>query len=140
MVDKPCPFCKIENSLLVKEGRFVYVQLSNPRLADGHMLVIPKRHVEFLNELNDEERRELFDVAIEMQQRVLGRFASGCDIRQNCRPFLPQGRLKVDHVHLHIIPREFKDELYVKTMASQDELFRDLTDEERVKFIKLFGL
>ncbi len=135
-----CPFCKIERSLLVKNGKFVYVQLSNPRLVDGHMLVIPKRHVEYLHELNEEERKELFDVIIEIQQKVLDRFSSGCDIRQNCRPFLPEGRLKVNHVHIHIIPREKDDELHQKSMKFQDELFRELTEEERVKFIKLFGL
>lgn len=135
-----CPFCNIDPSFLVKGGKLVYVALSNPRLADGHMLVIPKRHVEYVHELNEEERKELFDTAIGMQQKVLGRFSSGCDIRQNCRPFLPEGRLKVDHVHIHVIPREKDDELHQKSMKFQDDLFRELTEEERVKFIKLFGL
>jgi len=135
-----CPFCKQNKTLLVKDGKFGYVQLSNPRLVDGHLLVIPKRHVERLAELTEEERKEIFDMAAEIQDKITGRFASGCDVRQNYRPFLPQGRLKADHLHIHLIPREFEDELYKKSMIFETDLFRDLTDEERVRFVKLFGL
>ena len=54
-----CPFCNWDKSLLIKDGKLVYVQLSNPRPVDGHLLVIPKRHIEQLSELNVEEREEL---------------------------------------------------------------------------------
>ena len=43
---------------------------SNPRLMEGHLLVIPKRHVEKLSELNEEERKELFDTVIEYQEKI----------------------------------------------------------------------
>jgi len=135
-----CPFCKQDKSLLIKDRRLVYAQLSNPRLVDGHLLVIPKRHVGRLAELTEEERKEIFDMTAELQDKILGRFSAGCDVRQNCRPFLPQGRLKVDHLHIHLLPREIEDELYKKSMVFEKEMFRDLTDEERVRFVKLFGL
>jgi len=135
-----CPFCKRERSLLIKDGKLIYVQLSNPRLVDGHLLVIPKRHVEQLSELNAEEREELLALMAEFQGKITGRFATGCDVRQNYRPFLQQGKLKVDHLHVHLLPREFEDELYKKSMAFETELFRDMTDEEKVRFVKLFGL
>jgi len=138
--DSSCPFCKQDKSFLIKDGKFVYVRLSNPRLVDGHLLVIPKRHIERLSELTEEERTEIFNMTAELQDKILGRFSAGCDVRQNCRPFLPQGRLKVDHLHIHLLPREFDDELYKKSMISEKEIFRDLTDEERIRFVKLFGL
>ena len=135
-----CPFCKQERSLLIKNGKLVFVQLSNPRLVDGHLLVIPKRHVEQLSELNTEERDELLSLIAEFQAKITGRFATGCDVRQNYRPFLQQGRLKVDHLHVHLLPREFEDELYKKSMTFETEMFKDLTDEEKVRFVKLLGL
>jgi len=135
-----CPFCKQDKSLLIKDGKLVYVQLSDPRLVDGHLLVIPKRHVERLAELTEEERKEIFDMTAEFQDKVLGRFSAGCDVKQNCRPFLSQSRLKVDHLHIHLLPREFEDELYTKSMIFEKEIFRNLTDEERIRFVKLFGL
>jgi len=135
-----CPFCKQDKKLLIKDGESVYAQLSNPRLVDGHLLVIPKRHVERLAELTEEERKEIFDMTAELQDKILGRFSAGCDVRQNCRPFLPQSRLKADHLHIHLLPREFEDELYKKSMVFEKEMFRDLTEDERIRFVKLFGL
>jgi len=135
-----CPFCNIdkEKNRIIKEGKYVYVVLSNPRLVDGHLLIVPKRHMEKPSELKEEEKKELLDTAIEFQEKILSKFSSGCDIRQNCRPFQKQSQLKVNHVHFHLLPREFKDELYQKCQIFETEIFRMLTEEEKEKFAKLF--
>ena len=73
-----CPFCDIGSETRVLEEReYTRVIFSNPRLMPGHLLVIPKRHVERLEELNEEERKEIFDVAIEFEERILDNIASG---------------------------------------------------------------
>ena len=118
-------------------GSLVFVMLSNPRLMPGHLLVVPKRHVETLAELNVEERRELFDTAIEFQGQIMERLAPGCDIRQHCRPFLPEGRLKVHHVHLHLLPRALNDELYQKVQKFEQEVFEEFGEEEREEMTKI---
>lgn len=136
-----CPFCDAtikERQGLLHQGKEAYVILSNPRKVPGHMLVIPKRHVEKLSDLTDTERKELFDTVIAFQEKVVSILASGCDIRQHYRPFLPQSRLKVNHVHFHLIPREHEDELYQKSMKFENELFEDLTNEERERMVKMF--
>jgi len=136
-----CPFCDIqkEKTRIILEKELTYVAFSNPRLMPGHLLVIPKRHSEKLSELTLPERQELFDTLVETQKKILELYASGCDIRQNARPFLPQGRLKVDHVHFHVQPREFKDALYQKSQQFETELFQDLPPEEQAEFLGLFG-
>jgi len=101
----------------------------------GHTLVIPKRHVEKPSELTHEERKEIFDTTLELQDIILKNLSSGCDISQHCRPFLPESRLKVNHVHFHLKPREFKDEFYQKCMAKEAELFKDLDHEEAKRII-----
>lgn len=106
------------------------VIFSNPRLMPGHLLIIPKRHVENLLELDDEERKELFDTAIEYQQRILQRLASGCDLKQHNRPMIPENDLKVNHVHIHLQPREFEDELYLKAQIKERFLFQPLLPDE----------
>ena len=75
---------------------------------------------------------------MEFQEKILAKFASGCDIRQNCRPFQKQSNLKVDHVHYHLLPREFKDELYQKCQIYETEIFRRLTEEEKEKYVTIF--
>ena len=73
MGNRVCPFCKIDLSKtkILKDGKNVRVILSNPRLMPGHILVIPKKHVEKISEFNDEEKKELFDTLIEFQGKIL---------------------------------------------------------------------
>jgi diadenosine tetraphosphate (Ap4A) HIT family hydrolase len=52
---------------------------------------------------------------------------------------LVQGRLKVDHVHYHLIPRTFEDELYKKTLIREKEVFRDVTAQEIAEITKLLN-
>lgn len=136
-----CPFCNIDpiKTRIIYQGKGVYVVLSNPRLVPGHMLVIPSRHAEKLSDLTGAERQELFDTAIRVQEIVLQKFAKGCDLRQNYRPFMPQGWVKVDHAHIHVLPREFEDELYQRSMKFEKDMFKELPEDERERFTKLFS-
>src|SRR6185295_18637251 len=112
-----CQFCEIINGKtgrILKEGKHVFVVLSNPKLMDGHFLVIPKRHVEKISELNTEERQEFFDETVNLQEKVLEKIAPGCDISEHYRPFIPNNKFKVTHLHMHIRPRFLDDELYMK--------------------------
>ncbi|MFB6075592.1 MAG: HIT family protein [Candidatus Aenigmatarchaeota archaeon] len=72
-----CPFCNIdtEKTCILEEREHTRVIFSNPRLMPGHLLVIPKRHVEKLAELNKEEKKEIFDVTIEFEERILNSIA-----------------------------------------------------------------
>jgi histidine triad (HIT) family protein len=134
-----CPFC--DNELLrgriLEETDSCFVILSNPRLTPGHTLVIPKRHVEKLSELTSEEHSSLLDKVIEYQEKIVSKLASGCDIRQNYRPFLPQGKIKVNHIHFHLLPREFEDNYYHKCQKYEKDLWEDLSKKEEQKFSEL---
>lgn len=135
-----CAFCKIikENSeRIIRQTEKVFVVLSNPKLMRGHFLVIPKRHVEKLNELDKEEKLELFEEIINVENVILEKIASGCDLTQHYRPFIKQNNLKVDHIHFHLKPREFEDELYKKVQIHEKELFSELTKKELEEIEKL---
>jgi len=136
-----CPFCNInkEKTRIIKEKDNVKVILSNPRLMPGHLLVIPKKHVEKLSELNEDEKKDLFETVIEFQEKILKTFSSGCDIRLNYRPFQKQNDLKVNHLHIHLQPRELEDELYQKCQIFETNIFNKLNQEEIDKFVELFS-
>jgi len=131
MNTKNCPFCNIDElkTRIIDETSNTLIILSNPALVYGHCLAIPKRHVEKLSELYDYERKELFERIIKTQERLLRKF-SGCDIRQNYRPFQTQSNLKVNHLHIHLQPRELNDELYTKCQVSETSLFKFLSSKE----------
>ncbi len=133
-----CPFCtsaRAEDRVL-KEGKYAYVIFSNPRLMPGHLLVIPKRHVEGrLRELSQEERDEIFDFLIEFQVKILEKLARGCDVRQNYKPYVENNRTHVDHMHFHLLPRGLDDELH--GAENHKPLYRDLPEEEKTRLTSL---
>lgn len=137
----PCPFCTIDEikTRTLEEGNLIRVVLSNPRLTPGHLLVIPKRHAEALWELNAEEERALFETAIKYQKRIVEKFSTGCDLRQNYRPFLPESEVKVNHMHLHLVPRNFEDELYQKSQRFEREMFQPLPADAAAEISKILN-
>jgi len=131
-----CPFCEPKERVL-KENERAYVMLSNPRRMEGHFLIIPKRHVEKPTEVTDEEITDIFKLVKLVQEKILGVLADGTDVRQHYRPFLPQGRTKVDHVHYHVMPRNFKDRMFTEVEFNDAALFVDLDQNEHDRIAKL---
>ena len=136
--DPNCPFCNIDSEIsrVVYLTEHVVAMLSNPRLVPGHLLVMPRRHITKPWHMKDEETKAVYNVVLTYQQIIFNTIAPGCDVRQNFRPFIPQGRLKVDHVHFHLLPRWEKehDMLYQQVMKYEADVFADLPLTERIKF------
>jgi diadenosine tetraphosphate (Ap4A) HIT family hydrolase len=130
-----CPFCQLDSTddRVIQTGGLTYTILSDPRLLAGHTLVIPRRHIVKPWELRPPELLAIFQEIDRLRQRLLT-VAEGVDVRQNYRPFLAPSKLKVDHVHFHVLPRTNKDVLYQKSMRYETELFDDLPAAERQQF------
>jgi diadenosine tetraphosphate (Ap4A) HIT family hydrolase len=148
MAEKPCPFCNLdrERNRILHESKYVVVVLSNPRLMEGHALVIPKRHVDRLSVLSSTERLALIDVAVVFQERIKEAFLSlwgkpaGCDLSQHDRIFMPTTQLSVpQHVHIHLRPRYWQDPYYEEVLRHETDMFQPLSDEEKEKYQKLLG-
>lgn len=131
MKKENCVFCDYDKSKLVRENNNVITLFSNPYLLKGHCLVIPKKHYENIWEIPD---LILFDLVREVRdigELLISKFrTSGIDIRQNYRPFLNESKYKVNHLHFHVIPREFGDELYRKSMIYEKEVFKELDETD----------
>lgn len=134
--EEGCPFCNPLEGIL-KENEYAQVMLSDPRKVPGHLLVMPKRHIEKPWELTDKELQDIFDLIFFIEKRVMGKLGEGCDIRQNYRPFLKQDALKVDHIHFHVIPRSLNDYIYSVSEKYEADLFAELDDTERDAVTKL---
>lgn len=133
---RECPFCEPTKRVL-KENECAQVVLSNPRKVPGHFLVIPKRHVEKPWDLTVDEIQSVFVLIFDIEQKVIGKLGDGCDVRQNYRPFLQQSKLKVDHIHFHVIPRALNDYIYQISEKYDTELFAELDALEAKEVSKL---
>ncbi len=131
MSDTNCSFCNLKPNEVVKHNDTALVVLSNPRKVPGHILVLPKRHIEEPWQLTAEELTDVYKLIFFIEQRILGRLGDGVDIRQNYRPFKKQDELKKNHVLFHVIPRSKDDYLYTASEKFERDLFADLDNLER---------
>jgi histidine triad (HIT) family protein len=101
MSNRQCIFCDIieraERSFIVFENSHAIVILDKHPINVGHVLVLPKHHVESFYELDEKSFVELMLVVRRMaslleatyQPRKVGMLAAGFD---------------VDHAHIHVLP------------------------------------
>jgi len=126
---KDCPFCNLDERILKENGHAVVV-LSDPHKVPGHLLVLPKRHIERPWELTHDELTAIFDLIFFIEKKLTGKLGDGFDIRQNYRPFISH-KTKADHVLFHVIPRSPDDYIYKVAEQYESDLFVPLDDMER---------
>ncbi len=103
----PCIFCAVISgeipSVAVWEDETVYAFMDVNPAADGHLLVVPKRHSSDLLEILDEDLVAVTLVARRIARSVTSDLgADGVNVLNNCGPGAWQS---VFHFHLHVIPR-----------------------------------
>jgi histidine triad (HIT) family protein len=106
-----CAFCAIikgdEKAVIVFESERLIAFLDHRPLFHGHTLLVPKLHVRLLSDLPADWGPEFFSTAQRLERAVEdGLGADGSMILVN--NVVSQS---VPHLHLHVIPRNFKDGL-----------------------------
>jgi diadenosine tetraphosphate (Ap4A) HIT family hydrolase len=137
MAEVNCVFCNLKSDEVLQENERALLVLSNPRKVPGHILVLPKRHIEEPWLLTADELTDVFKLIFFAEQHMLGKLGDGVDIRQSYRPFKRQDELKKNHVLFHVIPRSKDDYIYTVSERFERDLFADLDDLERKEVAKL---
>lgn len=106
-----CLFCRIaEKSVpadIVYEDSLALAFLDHRPLFPGHLLLIPRRHVETLADLPAPDTGPLFQIAQRLELAVESAMeADGSFVAINNR--ISQS---VPHLHIHVVPRRRKDGL-----------------------------
>ena len=107
-----CIFCRIlkgelESSMVYEDEKvaaFLDIQPVNP----GHLLIIPKEHVSYIAELNEELGAHMFRVGMRIN-KALRKTELRCE---GVDYFLADGEAagqEVFHTHLHVFPRFAND-------------------------------
>ncbi|WP_216317822.1 HIT family protein [Deinococcus aestuarii] len=106
--EQGCVFCRIvrgeAEASLVHEDDLVTAFLDINPGTPGHVLVVPRRHVAGLGELEDAEAARLMLVG----RSVLGALRGGAVRCEGVNLFLADGEAagqEVGHAHLHVFPR-----------------------------------
>ena len=97
-----CIFCEPEREILAQNARAIAVFDSFP-VSPGHALVLPRRHVATIWELDPDEYSDCFNLVRELHSVIETRFSpDGFNVGANCGAAAGQS---VWHAHIHVIPR-----------------------------------
>ncbi|WYP27211.1 HIT domain-containing protein [Alkalihalobacillus sp. FSL W8-0930] len=132
MEDNDCVFCDIVhkkvNSYMINQTKNTTAFLDSNPIADGHMLVVPNKHVETLDQLDDAK------IASELMQSVIGAAtllvkAGVCSDYSILQDNGEHAEQDIKHVHFHIIPRHANDHVQFNLKTNLDAL----QEESKVK-------
>lgn len=119
---KGCVFCKglaeknDEKNLVVYRGDLIAVFLNRYPYNNGHLLVMPKRHISSFSEFDEKEALEMHDVlclSLDVLRTVMN--PAGFNIGINLGKVAGAGIL--DHIHYHIVPRWNGDTNFMPVLA-----------------------
>ena len=104
-----CVFCEAVKAddrerLILHRAEHTFTIMNLFPYTNGHLMVVPYRHVGDITLLTPEERLEMMDgaaTAVEIMRKALR-----CDGNNlGCNLGRPAGAGIADHVHLHVVPR-----------------------------------
>lgn len=102
----PCPFCELHGRVVAENDLAVAIEDLEP-VSAGHMLIIPKRHVEDIFELDAAEVESCHTLLRAARDRLsTERKPDGFNVGANQGSAAGQ---TIQHAHLHLIPRYLGD-------------------------------
>jgi len=102
-----CPFCHPEAERLVASNEHALALGDGYPIAEGHTLVVPKRHAASLFDLSAEEQAAIWALATEVRNHLQAQLSpDGFNIGLNDGEAAGQ---TIPHAHIHIIPRRRGD-------------------------------
>ena len=106
-MDGACPFCTLASDRVVAANEHALALLDGFPIAEGHLLVIPRRHVESIFMLRDDELASLWGLVRTMRDESTARpDVDAVNIGVNDGTAAGQ---TVAHGHVHVIPRRAGD-------------------------------
>ena len=102
-----CPFCHLEKSRITLENDCALAFFDAFPVAEGHLLVIAKRHIACLFDLHDGEQAALWRLVALVRGHLASQLKpDGFNVGVNDGPAAGQTVL---HAHVHVIPRRAGD-------------------------------
>ena len=122
-----CIFCEAaEDSLIVHKGSLCYVILNLYPYNNGHLMVVPVRHVARLADLSSEELLEI-GMLTQRSEIALTEAYTPHGINVGINLGKPAGAGVLDHLHVHLVPRWNGDTNFMTVVGNMRVLPEDLS-------------
>src|SRR5436309_11707707 len=127
-----CIFCdaleRIDGEpLVVHRGHRCFVILNKYPYNNGHLMIVPHRHVGRLVELSSDELIE-FGALTQEAERVLTEIYSPHGFNMGLNLGKPAGAGILDHLHMHVVPRWNGDTNFMTVVGGTRVLPEELSD------------
>jgi ATP adenylyltransferase len=124
-----CIFCNTDepgrDELILMRGRVSYVVLNLYPYNNGHLMVVPNRHVASLEATDAAERDEMMRFTRHAEMAIAEAYQpQGMNIGINLGR--PAGAGVVDHLHIHVVPRWNGDTNFMTVFGEVRVLPEDL--------------
>lgn len=120
-----CVFCERTDELVLVRGRLCYVVLNLYPYNNGHLMVIPYRHVGSLAAATPDELGELMRLTRDAEVALTEAYGpQGINVGMNLGQAAGAGI--VDHIHVHLVPRWLGDTNFMSVVGETRVLPEDL--------------
>lgn len=132
-----CVFCEMvnlypqnEDNLVVDQSDLTFTVLNLYPYNNGHLMVVPKRHLGEFNELN---QNELIEVMKKLQQAksVLSKVMQPHGFNIGANIGRVSGAGIEEHIHFHIVPRWNGDTNFMPVIGEVKVISQDLLDTKK---------
>ena len=122
-----CIFCDTDDDLVLIRGRACYAILNLYPYNNGHLMIVPNRHVATLRAATDEELRELMRLTRHAEIALSEAYQpQGINVGMNLGRSAGAGI--VDHLHVHLVPRWTGDTNFMSVVGNVRVLPEELGD------------
>ena len=106
--NNPCLFCNSKESGIAHQNELAYASYDSYPVSDLHCLIIPKRHIKYYFELNNEELVACNELIKIVKDEIYAKDKSvkAFNIGSNIGKISGQS---IMHCHIHLIPRREGD-------------------------------
>ena len=128
---KECIFCKTApiKDYIVFEDALFFVVINKYPYNPGHLMIIPKKHIENIEDLSESDALELFKL-IKLTKQVLNKSHGphGFNIGMNLGE-AAGGSIK--HIHVHVVPRYTSEFGYIEVTSGTRVIVEKLEDTHK---------
>jgi ATP adenylyltransferase len=132
-----CIFCEAidkdifdMSNLVVRKKENTLIVMNLYPYNNGHLLIVPKRHLGSIEELSADESHEMMDEII-LAEKVLQKIYSPQGFNIGANLGRAGGAGIADHIHFHIVPRWNGDSNFMPVIGEVKVISQDLADTKK---------
>jgi len=118
------------NNLVVRKSKNTFVIMNLYPYNNGHLIIVPKRHLGSLEQITTEESHELMDEIL-LAEKVLHKIYSPQGFNVGANLGRAGGAGIENHIHFHIVPRWNGDTNFMPAIGEVKVISQDLVEKKK---------